>query len=46
MSLIIGIDASRNHSGGAKAHIIGILSLSVEFLIVTIIIALIIIDLI
>jgi glycosyltransferase involved in cell wall biosynthesis len=26
MSLIIGIDASRNHSGGAKAHIIGILS--------------------
>ena len=26
MSLIVGIDASRNRSGGAKAHIIGILS--------------------
>lgn len=26
MSLIIGIDASRNRSGGAKAHLVGILS--------------------
>lgn len=26
MSLIVGIDASRNRSGGAKAHLIGILS--------------------
>ena len=26
MSLIVGIDASRNRSGGAKAHIIGILT--------------------
>ncbi|MCC8381949.1 glycosyltransferase family 1 protein [Xenorhabdus sp. PB30.3] len=26
MSIIIGIDASRNRSGGAKAHLIGILS--------------------
>ena len=26
MSLIIGIDASRNRSGGAQAHLIGILS--------------------
>jgi glycosyltransferase involved in cell wall biosynthesis len=26
MSLIVGIDASRNRSGGAKAHLVGILS--------------------
>jgi len=26
MSLIVGIDASRNRSGGAKAHLIGIIS--------------------
>jgi glycosyltransferase involved in cell wall biosynthesis len=26
MNLIVAIDASRNHSGGAKAHLIGILS--------------------
>ena len=25
MSLIVGIDASRNRSGGAKAHLLGVL---------------------